>query len=166
MRQEEQFTLTPNSVLNTLWKECNERDKAIYFMLARDCTYKYKVYGIYKHCTFSTIIKDLYEFSKLEADTTQIKRNLAKLEKLGLLKVLVDKKELIIALDINTDLEAVKTALKTDVEAFNIFADRIKEIEQNLGFKIDIKKKAAPLKTLKTTEEDIDEINKVFANNY
>jgi len=154
MKQEEQFTQIQNNAIVALWSDCNERERAVYMMLSKDCTYKYKLYGIYKHCTFSTLIKDLYAFASIDADTTQLKRVLKKLEKLELLKVLCDNKELIIALDIKTNLEAVKTALQTDVEAFNIFADRIKEIEQNLALKIAIKKKAV-LRVVEVAQEEV-----------
>lgn len=127
---QEKYIQISHSVLNILLKECNDREMALYMMLLKDC--KNRVYGLHKHCTFSTLVRDFYELTKIDFNITQFKRSFLKLEKLRILKVLMDKKELIITLDMAVELEHIKTALKIDIKSFNVSTARMSELDKNL----------------------------------
>lgn len=116
-------------------------DTTVYLIICRHSTFKHQVFGIYKHQSYTTLQKLIENRTKSDVAISTLQRSIKRLEKLELIKVLHSKKELIISLDYKKELKDVYTAIESNVQDFNIYADRIKELEENLSIKLNIKNK-------------------------
>ncbi|MFD1838548.1 hypothetical protein [Paracidovorax cattleyae] len=152
-----------------------EYDRKVYFTLCQNATFKHQVYGVYKRQTFWTLAKEVASLTKDKKKISQVQRSVDRLEAAGLLKVLFqsrdleeaskkkidpDHKELIISLDPAATLQSICAAIEQNIDDFNIYADRIRELERNLGVKLNIVKKNAP-KLVAITNNELDEDSKI-----
>ena len=126
----------------------------MYFTLCNHATFKHRVFGVYKHQTFATLNSLIENFACEKRQILQLQRCIKKLEKGGLVKVLEKKTELIIALDTNLTMQDLKFKIENQICDFNIWADRIGELEKNLGLKFNIR----PVFSKQELEKLADEI--------
>lgn len=149
-----EFIHIENDALKKLYAVHTEYDRKVYFTLCNHATFKHKVFGVYKHQTFSTLNNLIDALTKDKKQVQQLQRSITKLEKSGLIKVLEKKNELIIALDTNLTMQDLKFKIENQICDFNIWADRIGELEKNLGFKFNIR----PVFSKQELEKLADEI--------
>ena len=142
-----------SSALQALFQTTiTEYDRKVYFTLCHHATFKHQIWGIYKRQSFTTLQNAVSSLTDDKKQLLQVQRSVKKLEKAKLIKVLNSTNELIISLDYEKELKDVYTAIESNVQDFNIYADRIKELEENLSIKLSIKNK--PTEKINATCED------------
>ena len=148
-----------NADLKKLFHEFTEYDRKVYFTLCNHATFKHRVFGVYKHQTFATLNSLIENFAGEKRQILQLQRCIKKLEKGGLVKVIEKKNELIIALDPEMTIETLKAKIENHITDFNIWADRIGQLEANLDIKFDIKfDKVKKIQSNTSAQEQTEEI--------
>ncbi|MPT55027.1 MULTISPECIES: hypothetical protein [Delftia] len=160
-------------------KNITEYDRKVFYTLCANATFKHKVFGIYSRQTYSTLVNAVEALTNDRKQIAHLQRSVRRLEDAGLVKVLFesrdvehfnkskgnqDHKELIISLDTTATLQSICSAIENNVEDFNIYAERIKELEKNIGIKLNIVNKTKSIKTrLKSTSAELEEDSKLAA---
>lgn len=165
-----EFINVNSSALEALFsKSVTDYDRKVYLTLCRNATFKHQVYGVYKRQTFWTLANEVASLTKDKKKISQLQRSVARLESAKLLKLIFqgtdernnsdpDCKELIISSDTTATLQSICSAIENNVEDFNIYAERIKELEKNIGIKLNIANKTKSIKTrLKSTSAELEE---------
>jgi len=152
-----------------------EYDRKVYFTLCQNATFKHQVYGVYKRQTYWTLANEVASLTRDKKKISQLQRSVERLEAVGLVKVLFqskdlkgaserkidpDHKELIISLDPLATLQSICNAIEQNIDDFNIHAKRIKELERNIGVKLNIGKKNPP-KVVAITNAELDDDEKI-----
>lgn len=165
-----------SETLKALFKDkITEYDRKVYFTICRHATFKHQVFGIYERESFHKLRNLVSALTDDDKQIVHLQRSVKRLEAAGLLKVLFqskdleeaskkkidpEHKELIISLDPAATLQSLCSAIENNIEDFNIHAKRIKELERNLGVKLNIVRKNAP-KLVLTTNAELDEDSKI-----
>ncbi|WP_313236798.1 hypothetical protein [Delftia acidovorans] len=170
-----EFINVKSSALEALFtKSITDYDRKVYLTLCRNATFKHQVYGVYKRQTFWTLANEVALLTKEKKKISQLQRSIERLEAAGLVKVLfqsrdtkidAESKELIISLDTTATLQSICSAIENNIEDFNIYADRIKEIENNLVIKLNIVKKSKSKEKIQilSTPAELEEDSKLAA---
>lgn len=144
-----------SSALQALFKNpITEYDRKVYFALCHQATFKHQVWGIYKRQSFTTLQNAVCALTDDKKQLLQVQRSVKKLENAKLIKVLHSKDELIISFEQTATLASVCSLIERNIEDFNIYADRIKELENNLSVKLNAKRK----QSLAELNEGVDDI--------
>lgn len=160
-------------------KNITEYDRKVFYTLCAHATFKHKVFGIYSRQTYSTLVNAVEALTNDRKQIAHLQRSVRRLEDAGLVKVLFesrevehfnkskgnqDHKELIISLDTTATLQSICSAIENNVEDFNIYAERIKELEKNISIKLNIVNKTKSIKKrLKSTSAELEEDSKLAA---
>lgn len=162
-------------------KNITEYDRKVFYTLCAHATFKHKVFGIYSRQTYSTLVNAVEALTNDRKQIAHLQRSVRRLEDACLVKVLFesrevehfnkskgkgnqDHKELIISLDTTATLQSICSAIENNVEDFNIYAERIKELEKNIGIKLNIVNKTKSIKTrLRSTSAELEEDSKLAA---
>ena len=121
-------------------KSITKNEIVIYLTLCQHATFKYGFWGVYSKQSYTTLKNSLLACGE-KREIIQIQRSIKKMEKEKIITVINKKNELIISLEPNATIDTLKKAIEEDIDAFNLYAKRIKEIEDNLSIKINIKRK-------------------------
>ncbi|MCS4510383.1 hypothetical protein [Xylophilus ampelinus] len=130
------INISAKALTALLKAEITDYDRKVYLVLAKNATFKYNVYGVYRKQTYSTLAGIVNAATDEDKAVIHLQRSLKRLEKSGLAKTLNSKSELIITLDPTATLATVVSAIENDREAFNIFQQRIDELASNLKIAI------------------------------
>lgn len=171
-----QYINISSDALKALFKnKITEYDRKVYFTICHHATFKHQVFGIYERESFHKLRNLVSALTDDDKQIVHLQRSVKRLEAAGLLKVLFqskdleeaskkkidpEQKELIISLDPAATLQSLCSAIENNIEDFNIHAKRIKELERNLGVKLNIVKKNAP-KLVAITNAELDEDSKI-----
>ena len=154
-------------------KNITEYDRKVYGTLCAHATFKHRVWGVYSRQTYYTLANAVEALTNDRKQIEHLQRSVRRLEGAGLVKVVFQSrevkpvskndpkpppKELIISLESTATLQSLLTAIAENIEDFNIYADRIKELERNLGVKLNIVRK----KNNAELEKESEEINDLF----
>ncbi|GKS85738.1 hypothetical protein AVMA1855_16320 [Acidovorax sp. SUPP1855] len=154
-------------------RNITDYDRKVYGTLCAHATFKHRVWGVYSRQTYYTLAKAVEELTNDRKQIDHLQRSVRRLEHAGLVKVLFQSreiesktknkmkpppKELIISLNPTATLQSLLTSIEQNIEDFNIYADRIRELEKNIGVKLNIVRKIAPkLVAINNAELDDDE---------
>lgn len=156
-------------------RNITEYDRKVYGTLCAHATFKHRVWGVYSRQTYYTLAKAVEELTNDRKQIDHLQRSVRRLEGAGLVKILFQSreleevskkkmdpnhKELIISLDASATLESICSAIGNNIEDFNIHADRIRELERNIGVKLNIVKKIAP-RLIAVTNSELDDDEKI-----
>ncbi|GKT15757.1 hypothetical protein AVHY2522_09240 [Acidovorax sp. SUPP2522] len=170
-----QYINIASDALKALFKnKITEYDRKVYFTICHHATFKHQVFGIYERKSFHTLRNLVKALTGDDKQIVHLQRSIARLESAGLLKVLFQScemesppkgikpppKELIISLDPSATLQSLCNAIEQNIEDFNIYADRIRELEKNIGVKLNIVKKTAS-KMVAITNAELDDDEKI-----
>lgn len=158
-------------------KNITEYDRKVFYTLCANATFKHKVWGIYSRQTYSTLVNAVEALTNDRKQVVHLQRSVRRLEDAGLVKVVFesrevehfnkskgnqDHKELIIFLDTTATLQSICSAIENNVEDFNIYSERIKELEKNIGIKLSIVNKNKSIKTqVQFTNDELNEDEKL-----
>ncbi|WP_208942080.1 hypothetical protein [Paracidovorax avenae] len=171
----EYFTIEVEVYKKLHSKNITEYDRKVYGTLCAHATFKHRIWGVYSRQTYYTLAKAVEELTNDRKQIDHLQRSVRRLEGAGLVKVLFqskdleeasgkkidpDHKELIISLDPSATLQSLCNAIENNIEDFNIYADRIRELEKNIGVKLNIFKKIAP-KLVAVNNAELDEDEKI-----
>lgn len=169
-----QYINIASDALKALFKnKITEYDRKVYFTICHHATFKHQVFGIYERKSFHTLRNLVKALTGDDKQIVHLQRSIARLEAAGLLKLLFQSREieplngikpppteLIISLDPAATLQSICTAIEQNIEDFNIYAGRIRELERNLGVKLNFVKKTAS-KLVAITNAELDEDSKI-----
>lgn len=163
-----QYINIASETLKALFKnKITEYDRKVYFTICHHATFKHQVFGVYERESFHKLRNLVSALTDDDKQIVHLQRSVKRLEAAGLLTVLFQShegkppsKELIISLDSAATLQSFCSAIENNIEDFNIHAKRIKELEDNIGVKLNIVKKNAP-KLVAITNAELDEDSKI-----
>jgi hypothetical protein len=141
INQEQYINLNKESVNSIIqFTDCNKT--ALFLFINLTSTYKFKIFGIYKNFTYTSLLNNVNSIAKKELfrDVTHIKKAVKQLEKKNLLKIVVDKNELILSLEEKiSDLDSLKKIVENNASSFNLSSKRILELSKSININASVK---------------------------